>query len=82
MGTPPPDLMTSARRFTIAFAAVALFGLVVSVVIPFVLPGPKWLTISLGSCCFILILVSAASCCGGGSRAPRRGAIDRLASQP
>ena len=57
MGTPPPDLMTSARRFTIAFAAVALFGLVVSVVIPFVLPGPKWLTISLGSACFILILV-------------------------
>ena len=56
MGT-PPDLMTSARRFTIAFAAVALFGLVVSVVIPFVLPGPKWLTISLGSACFILILV-------------------------
>jgi len=49
--------MTSARRFTIAFAAVALFGLVVSVVIPFVLPGPKWLTISLGSACFILILV-------------------------
>jgi len=57
VGTPPPDLMTSARRFTIAFAAVALFGLVVSVVIPFVLPGPKWLTISLGSACFILILV-------------------------
>jgi hypothetical protein len=55
--TPPPDLMTSARRFTIAFAAVALFGLVVSVVIPFALPGPKWLTISLGSCCFILILI-------------------------
>jgi hypothetical protein len=55
--TPPPDLMTSARRFTIAFAAVALFGLLVSVVIPLVLPGPKWLTISLGSACFILILV-------------------------
>jgi hypothetical protein len=50
--------MTSARRFTIAFAAVALFGLVVSVVIPFALPGPKWLTISLGSACFILILVA------------------------
>ncbi len=58
MGTQPPDLMTSARRFTIAFAAVALFGLVVSVVVPFVLPGPKWLTISLGSACFILILVA------------------------
>jgi hypothetical protein len=55
--TPTPDLMTSARRFTIAFAAVALFGLVVSVVIPFVLPGPKALTVALGSCCFVLILV-------------------------
>jgi hypothetical protein len=55
--TQPPDLMTSARRFTLAFAAVALFGLVVSVVIPLVLPGPKLLTIALGSCCFILILV-------------------------
>jgi hypothetical protein len=53
----PPDLMTSARRFTIAFAVVAFFGLIVSVVIPFAVPGPKWLTISLGSCCFILILV-------------------------
>ena len=50
--------MTSARRFTIAFAAVALFGLVVSVVIPVGLPGPKWLTISAGSACFILILVA------------------------
>jgi hypothetical protein len=55
--TPTPDLMASARRFTIAFGAVALFGLVVSVVIPLVLPGPKLLTITLGSCCFILILV-------------------------
>jgi hypothetical protein len=55
--TPTPDLMTSARRFTIAFAAVALFGLAVSVVIPFVLPGPKALTVALGSCCFVLILV-------------------------
>lgn len=57
METPTPDLMAQARRFTIAFAAVAIFGLVVSVVIPFVLPGPKWLTISLGSGCFVLILV-------------------------
>jgi hypothetical protein len=57
MDTPPPDLMAAARRFTIAFAAVALFGLVVSVVIPFVVPGPKLLTISLGSGCFILVLV-------------------------
>jgi hypothetical protein len=71
--SPPPDLLTSARRFTIAFAAVALFGLVVSVVIPFVLPGPKWLTISLGSCCFILILVV-------GGRLLRRGLL-RLQTQ-
>jgi hypothetical protein len=55
--TPTPDLMAQARRFTIAFAAVALFGLVVSVVIPLVLPGPKLLTIALGSCCFVLILI-------------------------
>ena len=60
METPSPDLMASARRFTLAFAAVALFGLVVSVVMPLVLPGPKWLTIALGSCCFVLILVVGA----------------------
>ena len=58
MATPPPDLLASARRFTIAFGAVVILGLVVSVVIPFVLPGPKLLTIALGSCCFILILVA------------------------
>lgn len=57
MTTPPPDLLASARRFTIAFGAVVVVGLVVSVVVPFVLPGPKLLTIALGSCCFLLILV-------------------------
>lgn len=50
-------MLAQARRFTLAFAAVAIFGLVVSVVIPFVLPGPKPLTVALGSCCFVLILV-------------------------
>ncbi len=57
MATPPPHLLASARRFTIAFGAVVVVGLVVSVVVPFVLPGPKLLTIALGSCCFLLILV-------------------------
>jgi hypothetical protein len=46
-----------ARRFTIAFAFLALFGLVVAVVLPFVLPGPKALTIAIGSCCFVAILI-------------------------
>jgi hypothetical protein len=49
--------MTAARRFTIAFAVVVAIGLVVSVAVPLLLPGPKYLTIALGSGCFILILV-------------------------
>jgi hypothetical protein len=49
--------MTSARRFTFAFALVTIAGLAISVAIPMVLPGPKVLTIALGSCCFILIIV-------------------------
>ena len=43
--------------FSIAFAVVALAGLVVSVVIPLTVPGPKWLTVALGSSCFVLVLV-------------------------
>ena len=58
MAASPPDLMATARRFTLAFGAVMLLGLAVSVVIPLVVPGPKLLTISLGSACFILILVA------------------------
>ena len=57
METPTPDLMAQARRFTIAFAVIAIFGLVVGVVIPFVVPGPKPVTVALGSCCFVLILI-------------------------
>jgi hypothetical protein len=57
VGAPPPDLMTAARRFTIAFASIAFAGLVVAVAIPLVLPGPKVATIALGSGCFILIMV-------------------------
>ena len=40
-----------------AFAVVVLVGLAIGVAIPFVLPGPKPLTIALGSGCFIAILV-------------------------
>jgi hypothetical protein len=54
--TPSPDLLARARAFTIAFAAMAVIGLAISVLIPLVLPGPKWLTITLGSACLILIL--------------------------
>ena len=43
--------------FSIAFAVVALAGLAVSVVIPLTVPGPKWLTVALGSSCFVLVLV-------------------------
>ena len=52
-----PDLLVRARRFTIAFAFLAVIGLVVAVVLPFVLPGPKPLTIAIGSCCFVAILI-------------------------
>jgi hypothetical protein len=58
--TPPPDLMAQARRFTIAFAAIAIFGLVVGVAFPFVVPGPKPVTVAIGSCCFVLILIVGA----------------------
>jgi hypothetical protein len=58
--SPPPDLMARARLFTIAFTFVALIGLAISVVIPFVLPGPRLFTIAIGSCCFILILVAGS----------------------
>jgi hypothetical protein len=54
---PPPDLMARARLFTMAFGVVVVIGLVVSVAIPLVLPGPKLLTITLGSACFIALLV-------------------------
>jgi hypothetical protein len=57
VGTPTPDLFARARRFTIAFAFVAVIGLAVGVVIPFVLPGPRPLTIAIGSSCFVAILV-------------------------
>jgi hypothetical protein len=53
----PPDFMARARLFTMAFAVVALVGLAIGVAIPFVLPGPKALTIALGSACFVAILV-------------------------
>jgi hypothetical protein len=56
MATPPPELLARARAFTIAFAVMAVIGLAISVLIPLVLPGPKWITISLGSACLILIL--------------------------
>jgi hypothetical protein len=49
--------MARARRFTIAFGVVVLIGLAISVAIPIVLPGPKLLTIALGSACFIAIIV-------------------------
>jgi hypothetical protein len=54
------DLLTTARRFTIAFAGITIAGLVVSVAVPLLLPGPKYLTIALGSCCLILIIVVGA----------------------
>jgi putative flippase GtrA len=49
--------MARARLFTLAFGVVVLLGLVVSVAIPLVLPGPKLFTITLGSACFIVLLV-------------------------
>ncbi len=70
METPPPDLLTAARRFTIAFAVITIVGLAISVAIPMVVPGPKYLTITLGSCCFVLIIVL-------GSRLLRRALIRR-----
>ena len=54
-----------ARVFSIAFAVVAVAGLAVSVVIPLTVPGPKWLTVALGSSVLVLVSCSAASCCGG-----------------
>ena len=50
-------MLARARVFSIAFAVVALAGLAVSVVIPLTVPGPKWLTVALGSSCFVLVLV-------------------------
>jgi hypothetical protein len=70
VGTPTPDLFARARLFTIAFAFVAVIGLAIGVVMPFVLPGPRLLTIAIGSCCFIAILVV-------GSRLLRRMLIGR-----
>ena len=49
--------MARARLFTMAFGVVVLVGLAIGVAIPFVLPGPKALTIALGSGCFVAILV-------------------------
>jgi uncharacterized transporter YbjL len=49
--------MARARLFTIAFAVVVLIGLAISVAIPFLLPGPRLLTIAIGSGCLIAILV-------------------------
>jgi hypothetical protein len=57
MGSPTPDLLVRARRFTIAFACLAVIGLAIGVALPFVLPGPKPLTIAIGSCCFVAILI-------------------------
>jgi hypothetical protein len=57
MGMPPPELMARARAFTIAFFALVAVGLAISVVIPLVVPGPKLLTITLGSAVFILMIV-------------------------
>ena len=54
---PPPDLLARARVFTLAFGVLVVIGLVVSVAIPLALPGPKLLTITLGSACFIVLLV-------------------------
>ena len=42
--------------FSIAFAVVAVAGLAVSVVIPLTVPGPKWLTVALGSSVLVLVL--------------------------
>jgi uncharacterized membrane protein YccC len=53
----PPDLMARARLFTLAFGVLVVVGLVVSVAIPLALPGPKLLTITLGSACFVGLLV-------------------------
>jgi hypothetical protein len=58
--TPTPGMLADARRFTIAFAIVTIIGLAVGVVIPMVLPGPKVLTIALGSSCFVLVVVLGA----------------------
>jgi hypothetical protein len=55
--TPSPDMLAVARRYTIGFAVLTVVGLIVGVVVPMVLPGPKLLTIALGSSCFILIVV-------------------------
>jgi hypothetical protein len=49
--------MARARLFTIAFGVVVLVGLAISVAIPLLLPGPRLLTIAIGSSCFIAILV-------------------------
>ena len=53
---PPPDLLARARVFTLAFGVLVVIGLVVSVAIPLALPGPKLLTITLGSACFLGLL--------------------------
>jgi hypothetical protein len=52
--------MARARLFTIAFGAVVLVGLAISVAVPLLLPGPRLLTIAIGSGCFIAILVLGA----------------------
>jgi hypothetical protein len=57
MQTPTPEMLAAARRYTIALAVLTLVGLTVGVVVPMVLPGPKLLTITLGSTCFVLIVV-------------------------
>jgi hypothetical protein len=57
VGRPTPELLARARVFSIAFAVLAVVGLALSVVIPLTVPGPKWLTIALGSGCLILLLV-------------------------
>jgi hypothetical protein len=72
---PPPDLMARARLFTLAFGVVVLIGLAISVAIPLVLPGPKLLTITLGSACFIVLLVL-------GGRLLRRAIVRRPPGAP
>jgi hypothetical protein len=55
-----PEPLARGRVFTIAFFVLAAIGLVISVIIPLLLPGPKLFTIALGSGVFVLILVFGA----------------------
>ena len=52
-----PRCWQSLAGTPIGLAILTLVGLIVGVVVPMVLPGPKLLTITLGSGCFVLIVV-------------------------